>query len=121
MRYWLIAAVLLCLCQTGQAQSHAYELSVGAVVGANIIDGHSSWNRYELNPVLGRGQFGARQIGIKLAIVGGWQVAQWLIVRRWPETRRAATIVNYGAAVGTGAVAWRNYQSTTDRLKAGGL
>ena len=110
MRYWLIAAVLLCLCQTGQSQSRNYELSVGAVVGANIIDAHSSWNRYELNPVLGRGQFGPRQAGIKAGIVLGWQVTQWLIVRRWPETRRAATWVNYGAAAATGAVAWRNYQ-----------
>lgn len=30
MKLWLIAAVLLCLCQTGQSQSHGYEWSVAA-------------------------------------------------------------------------------------------
>lgn len=109
MKFWLIAA-LLCLCQTGQGQDRAYEWSVGAVAGSQALDIHSSMGRYELNPVLGRGHFGARQIGIKLAIVGGWQVAQWIIVRRWPETRRAATYVNYGTAMGTGAVAVGNYR-----------
>lgn len=111
MKLWLIAAVLLCLCQTGRSQDRNYEWSVATVLGTNAIDGHSSWNRYELNPVLGRGQFGPRQAGIKAAIVGGWQVAQWLVVRRWPETQRAATFVNYGASAGTSVVAIRNYKS----------
>ena len=110
MKYWLIAVALLFLCQTGQSQSHNYQLSVGAVIGANAIDGHSSWGQRELNPALGRGQFGARQAGIKAGVVVGWQVAQWLIVRRWPETRRAATIVNYGAAASISAVAVQNYK-----------
>lgn len=110
MRYWLIAVVLLCLCQTGRSQDRSYRWSVVAMGASQALDIHSSLGGYELNPVLGRGRFGARQIGIKAAIVGGWQVAQWLVVRRWPETRRAATFVNYTAAAGTGAVAVGNYK-----------
>ena len=108
MKYWLILASLLFLpcC----AQDRAYNWSVVAVVGSQALDIHSSMGHYEANPVLGSGPFGKRQIGTKLAIVGGWQVAQWLIVRRWPETRRAATLVNYAAAGATGAVSVRNYR-----------
>ena len=109
MRYWLIASVLLCLCQTGRSQD-SYRWSLVAMGASQALDIHSSMGGYELNPVLGRGQFGKRQISIKAAIVGGWQLTQWLIVRRWPEARRAATWVNYGAAGATGAVAIRNYR-----------
>jgi len=88
MRYWLIAVVLLCLCQTGQSQDRAYEWSVAAMGASQALDIHSSMGGYELSPVLGRGRFGARQISIKAAIVGGGLLVQWVVLRRYPEHRR---------------------------------
>lgn len=90
------------------AQS-AYKISVGAFVAANALDGHSSWGKYEANPVLGRGTFGARQTAVKTGIVAGVLLAEWLVVRHHPERKRWLKWINYGAAAGITVVAAHNY------------
>lgn len=111
MRYWLIAVVLLCLCQTGQSQDRAYEWSVVAMGASQALDIHSSMGGYELNPVLGRGRFGVRQVSIKAAIVGGGLLVQWIALRKHPEHKRKVAFINYSVAGATSIVAIRNYKS----------
>jgi len=84
-----------------------YNWSVAALVAASTADGAASWGRQELNPILGRGRFGARQAGIKTGITGGALLVQWLACRRHPGRRSWFTWVNVGTAGAMGAAAGR--------------
>jgi len=109
MKLAFIAAVLLCLCQTGQSQDRAYQLSVAGVVAANALDAHSSWGKREANPMLGSGRFGVQHFAIKSAITAGGQIAAWALTRRNPKARRRLMWLNVGVAGGIVGVAGRNY------------
>jgi len=119
VRYWLIAAVLLYLCQTGQGQDRVYQWSVASVVAANTVDVHSSWGKYEANPLLGSGRFGARQLTIKSGIIVGWQFAAWAVTRHNPKARRRLAWLNIGAAAAISGVAIRNYTIQRGASNAG--
>lgn len=58
------------------------------------------------------GRFSAKGVGIKAAIAGGSVASQWLILRKRPESARAAAITNFGMAGVFGGVAIRNYRIT---------
>ncbi len=62
--------LLLALLSTNLATSGTYSTSVAVLIGGNTLDAVSSWDKYELNPILGRGRFGARQALTKGAMVG---------------------------------------------------
>lgn len=96
-----------------------------ALAGANFLDAHSSWGKYELNPVLrgGDGRFGTKSVLIKSAIVGGMVAYQHIVYRkilkRDEDKRRflkMATIANYCLTGVFTGVAIHNYQipSPTD-------
>jgi hypothetical protein len=76
--------------------------------GAAVADAITSRGQYELNPVLGRGQFGRRQVGIKIALTGGSIGAQAFGVRRWPWMRRVFVVANVATAGALAGVAARN-------------
>jgi hypothetical protein len=87
--------------------SKRWWISVAFVAGSSAADIRTSWGRYELNPILGRGQFGARQAGIKIGLTTGltlWQY--WRIHKGKPE--KPMVFGNAIAAGVTAAVAAHN-------------
>lgn len=86
-----------------------WKVSMATVAGAEVADVASSWGLYELNPVLGRGQFGLRQASIKGGVAGAGLVAEWILVKKWPKFSRTFRWVNFGVSAELGAVAWHNY------------
>lgn len=80
-----------------------------ALASAAAIDLHSSRDLYELNPVLGRGPFGARQAAVKVSITAGLLASEYLVIRKWPSTERAWRWVNWIGAGATVGVATSNY------------
>lgn len=65
----------------GRLLHDRYNVSVMALAATQAADVATSVGRHELNPVLGSGRFGARQVTIKAAIVGGSLLAQRLMLR----------------------------------------
>ena len=82
--------------------------SVGMLAAATAADIYSSRGGYELNPILGRGQFGARQAGIKIGAVVGLATVQRLVLRRHPRAERSFVVANVASGAATGLVAYRN-------------
>ena len=107
-----VFVVLMLSMLTAHAQDHAqrnWNISVAFFVGANAMDTMSSRGAIETNPVLGRGQFGGRQMAIKSGIAGGVLLAERMILRKHPETRNFWTWANYGTGTAIAAVAARNW------------
>ena len=87
-----------------------WTFSVAFFTGAQVLDTLSSRGAIEQNPVLGRGQFGARQMAIKAGIGSGVILAERLIMRKHPETRRFWTWTNYATGTAIAAIAVRNWK-----------
>jgi hypothetical protein len=106
----LVMLVLMAL--TACAEDHRqrnWNFSVAFFAGAQVMDAISSHGAIEQNPVLGRGQFGGRQIAIKAGIASGVILAERMILRRHPETRTFWTWTNYATGTAIAAVAVRNW------------
>jgi len=91
-----------------RGRKRLWKWSVAVLAAANTSDAISSFGRYELNPVLGMGPFGARATGMKIGISAATVGVQYLILRRHPEAARKAAIWNFGMAGLTGGIAARN-------------
>jgi hypothetical protein len=103
----LLLAVLPLLAQDPDPQ---FKWSVAILVSANVLDVASSIGPgVEANPILGRGQFGARQISIKSAVIGGVVLVEALMVRKWPQSAKAFKWVNFVDAGVTTGVAAHNW------------
>jgi len=92
------------------AQDRAWSISAGAFAVSAALDAHSSWGRYETNPIIGRGQFGSRQAATTLGISAGVITAEYLLLRKHPRLARTLTWTNFaitGIRFGTAA---RNYR-----------
>ena len=89
-----------------------YWSSVAAVTAAQTLDMHSSWGKYEANPLLRSpdGRFGVRGVAVKSSIAVGSLGVQTLILRKWPKARKAAVVINFAAAGAISVVAVRNYR-----------
>jgi hypothetical protein len=110
-----IFAALVLSMLTAYAQDRPqrnWNISVAFFVGAQVMDTMSSRGSVEANPVLGRGQFGARQMAIKAGIGGGVVLAERMIVRKRPEIRRFFTWANYGSGAAVAGVAIRNWKQS---------
>ena len=85
--------------------------SIATLVGASMVDAHSSWGRQELNPILqnSNGGFGAKGIAIKAIITGSVVTAQWLLLKNNRPAEKYAAIANFGMASMLGGVAIHNY------------
>jgi len=102
--------VLLILLAVPLVAQTPYRWSVAALAVGSVADTHSSWRGYELNPILGRGQFGWRGVAIKAGITGASLLCQRRVLRRHPRMRPTFTAMNFGMGAAMGAVAVRNYE-----------
>jgi len=105
-----IAITLLCAAQIACGQDRWYKASVVTAFVAQGTDIASTLGKDEANPILGRGPFGGRQVGIKLGIFSFGMTAQYVAVRKQPQHKRIATIVNFALAGVTMGVAVRNWR-----------
>jgi hypothetical protein len=76
-------------------------LLVVALTSASDI--RSSWSKYELNPVLGNGRFGARQATISIAGTATATAAIVVLCRRHPKVRNWS-LANIAAGHGVAAI-----------------
>ena len=93
----------------GARPSKLWRLSVAALAAGSTADAWSSYGHVEANPLLGGGsRFSGRAIGLKAAVAGGVIAGQWLLMRKHPESARAAAITNFGMAAVFSGVAMHN-------------
>ena len=107
----LILALLASSAHAEGSGHKLYRWSVAALVAGNAADVAGSWGRRELNPALGRGNFGAQQIAIKSGVVAGALVIQHFVVKYKPETERAIVVGNFVAAGVFGGVAVQSWSA----------
>jgi hypothetical protein len=90
-----------------------WKFSLAALAAANALDVQSSWGKHELNGSLSGpgGTFGKQGALLKLGIGGGLYAFEFVITRGHPSMKlyRALSIINFGAAATTSAVAAHNY------------
>ena len=90
-----------------------WKVSLASLAVANAMDMQSSWGKHELNSTLSSpaGKFGTQGALIKLGVQGGLLGVEYLITRGHPTKRlyRVLSVVNFGAAATTAAVASHNY------------
>ena len=107
-----VLGLSLCLCMfAGDGESRGrriWKWSLAALAGAHAADALTSSGRYELNPLLGRGPFGARAVGIKAGISTGGIAIQYFILKHHPAAARKAAFINFAMAGLTGGTATRN-------------
>jgi hypothetical protein len=93
-----------------------WQASLATLAVANAMDIHSSWGKYELNPLLsGTNQkFGRDGALLKMAFQGGLMGAEYLITRGHSSGRlyRTLSFINFGAAGVIGSTAAHNYSIT---------
>ena len=99
--------------KTPRAGSALWKASVASLVAVNAVDLQSSWGKHELNPTLSgpTGNFGGQGAVIKLGLQGGLMGIEYLITRGHPTRNlyRVLSVINFGAAGATAAVASHNY------------
>jgi len=92
---------------TNKPSKKLWWVSVAALAGASVLDARSSWGRHELNPLLQgpNGQFSARSVEIKSAIVGVGLAFQWVALRHHNQKlEKPFSFANLaGAGLTTGA------------------
>ena len=110
-RIWITGILLLAMgFQPMQASwKTAWKAGLATLAASTAMDCMSSRGAIEMNPVLGRGQFGARQIGIKIGLVSGIAIGQWLIVRHHPKQAKALAISDFAISGVTMGVARHNW------------
>ena len=90
-----------------------WKVSVASLMAVNALDLQSSWGKHELNPALSgpAGKFGGQGALIKLGLQGGLLGVEYLITRKHPSKRtyQVLSVINFGNAATTAAVASRNY------------
>lgn len=87
-----------------------YRWSVASLVAATTYDAASSVGGFEANPVLRSpdGRYGVRGVAIKYGIAAGTLTAQYFVLRRHPERRKLAALINYSTAAAFSVIASRN-------------
>lgn len=81
------------------------------VAAGHTLDTVSSYGRYELNPILGRGTFGRRQAGIKISVGAGLALGSWLLALKSPESCRVVSRLNILEGAALSGVALRNWRT----------
>ncbi|MEZ5353058.1 MAG: hypothetical protein R2762_10515 [Bryobacteraceae bacterium] len=94
-------------------RSRFWRASVLSILAASALDTHSSFHRYEGNPLLRGpdGRFRYRGFAIKAAITGGALGAQYYLLRRGPKAEKASAFVNFGISGMLAGVAATNYRN----------
>ena len=96
----LAGVFVLAMTANAQEKVHAgppksWSISVGFVIGTSALDAISSRGMIEQNPLMGRGDFGARQEAMKGATVGALIAGEYLFLRKHPSMTKAATAANW--------------------------
>lgn len=108
-----LVGTLLLICMTAHAQEKPridwLRVSQATLISAAVADTASSWGQYETNPILGRGQFGARQLAVKSGISIGGIYAFNRLDARHP---RIVTTVNFAL---TGLLGWAAAHNVINR------
>jgi hypothetical protein len=90
-----------------------WRASLTSLAVANVMDVHSSWGKYELNPLLSgtNRTFGRDGALLKMAFQGGLMGVEYLVTRGHASGRlyRALAFINFGAAGVIGSTAIHNY------------
>ena len=113
-----LSLLLLLFCMAAHAEtapksatSHARKVliaSLAVVTSAAVADTATSWNRNELNPLLGRSRFGAGQASIKFSMLSAAAVFELFWARRHGRSAALFTGINFASAGVIGATAYRN-------------
>lgn len=90
---------------------HAWKRSLLPLIASQGLDAHSSWGMRELNPVLAdrNGAFGMKAAGVKFGVVGALIGIEYLIVKKFPNSARVFSKMNWGGAILTTGFAVHNY------------
>lgn len=91
-----------------EQSANLWKWSVATLISANALDIASSYGLKEGNPLLGT-RFDGRSLAIKSGLTAGQLVAQYFVLRKHPERRRTAAIVNFAIAGGLGIVSAHNF------------
>lgn len=91
-----------------EKSANLWKWSVASLIAANSLDALSSYGLREGNPLLGT-RFNGTSLAIKSGLTAGQIVAQYFVLKRHPEKRRLAAIVNFAVAGGLGVVAAHNF------------
>jgi len=103
----LLLLFLFLLPARAEEWKKTWEVSVGALVAANVADAATSWGLRESNPLLGS-RFDGKSVAIKGGLVGGSLVLQALLIKRHPRIAKKLAIINFGVSAGLAGVAWHN-------------
>ncbi len=111
----ILSGLLLWGTCSGQSKAwkKAYVASILCVSAGSTMDAVSSWSYPESNPWLrsGDGTFRLRGLMVKTGITAAVLGSEYLIMRKWPRTRKVLTVVNFGWAVDETRITVRNYQA----------
>lgn len=90
----------------------AYRWSAASLLAATTADAVSTAGLQERNPLLRSrdGSLSTRGVGIKYGIAVGTLVAQHFVLRRHPERRKLAAVVNFATAAGFSVIAAHNFK-----------
>lgn len=91
-----------------EKSANLWKWSVASLVASNTLDAVSSYGLREGNPLLGT-RFNGTSLAIKSGLTAGQIVAQYFVLKRHPEKRRLAAIINFAVAGGLGVVAAHNF------------
>lgn len=103
------------LAQTNRGWKKRWIASIAMLAAAQVLDAHSSWGRYESNP-LARGPAGSfsapKGVLLKSAATGGFLSVQWILMKKMPgqDLFGPCAVANVAAAGVLGGMAARNYR-----------
>ena len=92
------------------ASHRNWQFSVGFMVGGSALDGVSSVGRVEMDPILGRGNYGARQITVQASAMVALPLLERWTIRRWPRSERGWIVANYVIGAAHVGAAVRNFR-----------
>lgn len=71
-----------------------WRVTQAALVASTVADVASSYGKFELDPLLGRGRYGVRQASLEIGITGAMIAVQEITVHHKPLVAKHLAIVN---------------------------
>ncbi|MGA3187342.1 MAG: hypothetical protein ABSF22_09540 [Bryobacteraceae bacterium] len=89
----------------------SWKISLIPLVGSQALDAASSYGMRELNPLLAssNGGFERKATAIKLGVTGALVGVEYLIVRKYPQSARVISKLNWTTGIVTTGFAVHNY------------
>jgi hypothetical protein len=88
-----------------------WAVSLSPLVASQALDAASSYGMRELNPLLANsnGSFGSKAAGIKFSAIGGLVAVEYLLVKKYPKSAKAFSILNWTSTAITTGLTVHNY------------